>query len=170
MGCMLGQEILRVYEHLIKLVADIPSSCRDRKIFEGTGGKVSIADLIAYQIGWGRCLIRWYEAGIKGEEPQMPGEGFSKWEYVAMARYFYQQYCYDSSEKQMAEFHQVVSRIIEIVLIEERAGNLDIAGIWPWCTLPSGKKWPLSKWVQVNTISPYKRASQLISKQRQVFT
>ena len=161
---ILSQDIHREYNRLVKSITDIPLSVRTLKIIDGTGGKVSPADLIAYQIGWGHCLIRWYEAGINGKIPEMPGEGFSTWNYVGIARHFYQKYQYDSAETQMTIFHRVVLRILEIVDVENQKGNLDALGIWPWCTLPSGKQWPFSKWVKINTSSPYKRASSLIKK------
>lgn len=69
----LSQEIQREYDKLINLIASIPVSSRILKQIEGTGGKVSITDHVAYQIGWGKCLIGWYESGIKGEVPIMPG-------------------------------------------------------------------------------------------------
>lgn len=148
----------------MEIVISIPIYARISKTINGTGGKVSIAELIAYQIGWGKCLIRWYEAGIQGKVPEMPGEGFLTWDYIAIARYFYQKYIHDSADQQMKVFHQTVSRIFEIVHIEHQMGNLDRMGVWQWCTLSSGKKWSLGKWIQVNTVSPYKRAAQLIKK------
>lgn len=160
----LTQDIQNAYDQFIKLVIDIPIAKRQVKAIEGTGGKVSVTDLIAYQIGWSRCLIRWYEAGIKGEQPEMPGEGFSKWDYVEIAKHFYQKYGYDASSQQLKVFHETVSQILEITQKEQQTGNLDQEGIWPWCTLSSGKKWPLSKWIRINIVSPYKRASQLIKK------
>ncbi|MDP1608320.1 MAG: ClbS/DfsB family four-helix bundle protein [Chlamydiales bacterium] len=164
-SCTLSQDILREYNRLVELVAQIPSSVRTLKTFDGTGGKVSVADLIAYQIGWGKCLIRWYEAGIQEEMPKMPGEGFLTWDYTGLAHHFYQTYQFDSAEEQMSIFHQTVLHILEIVEAEHQTGNLDRAEVWPWCTLPSGKKWPLSKWIRVNTASPYKRAARLIKKE-----
>ena len=125
-------------------------------------GKISVSELIAYQIGWGKCLIRWYEAGILKEPCEMPGEGFSTWNYVAIAQHFYKKYLYDSFTEQMAVFQEVVFRILEIIEEEDRAGRLEKVGVWPWCTLPGGKQWPLSKWIRVNTVSPYKRAVRLI--------
>ena len=47
---------------------------------------------------------------------------------------------------------------------EHETGNLNKIGVWPWCTLASGKQWPLSKWIRVNTVSPYKRAASMIRK------
>lgn len=162
MHSQLVQDIQREKDRLVKTVASVPISSRTLKIIDGTGGKVSIADLIAYQIGWGKCLIRWYASGIRGETPEMPGDGFLKWDYVAIARHFYQKYQYDASHQQMEVFDTVVSQLLEIVKIEEQANQLDQIGVWAWCTLTSGKQWPLSKWIRVNTASPYKRAAQLI--------
>lgn len=154
----LSQEIQREYNRLTKLIASVPSSARNLKKIDGTGGKVSISDLIAYQIGWGLCVIRWYETGIKGEMPEMPGEGFSKWDYSAIAHHFYQKYQGEQA------FQRVVFRLIEIVEKEYQTGNLEKIGVWPWCTLSSGKQWPLSKWIRVNTCAPYRRAYGLIRK------
>ncbi|MBI5345652.1 MAG: ClbS/DfsB family four-helix bundle protein [Chlamydiae bacterium] len=161
----LSKEILREYTRLIELVTPLSITFRTLKEIDGTGGKVSVADVIAYQIGWGKCLISWYEAGLKKEMPQMPGDGFSTWDYTAIARHFYKKYQYDSFHKQEKIFHNVVTQILKIVEKEFKTGNLDKEGIWPWCSLKSGKKWSLSKFIKVNTSSPYKRAVLLIKKE-----
>lgn len=164
MSSPLSQDIQKAYDQLIKVVSNVSASKRLNKTIEGTGGKVSVVDLIAYQIGWGKCLIRWYEVGNKGDFPEMPGDGFSKWDYIAIAKHFYKQYLYDASTQQMEVFEKVVFQILEITQKEQQTGNLDQEGVWPWCTLSSGKKWPLSKWIRVNTVSPYRRAIQLLKK------
>lgn len=160
----LSREILKEYLGLIEVVTSLPFSFRDLKEIEGTGGNVSVGDIIAYQIGWGKCLIRWYEAGIKQEVPEMPGEGFSNWHYVTIAYHFYQKYQYDLGEEQERIFHQVITRILEIVEKENKTGNLNKLGVWSWCSLQSGKPWTLCKWIKVNTSSPYKRATLMIKK------
>lgn len=153
---MMAKEIQREYERLAELISPLSPSERKIKAIEGK----SIDDLIAYQIGWGSCLIRWYEAGVNGEMPEMPGEGFSKWDYTSIARHFYCKYA--SAPDLDEKFRQIVLRIIDIAHKEEQ--SLDKTGIWPWCTLPSGKEWTLGKWIRVNTIAPYKRAYSLIKK------
>jgi hypothetical protein len=160
----LSREIKKEYDRLMNSIASIPVSFRNLKMIEGTGGTVSVTDLIAYQIGWGKCLIRWYESGIKGENPEMPGEGFLKWDYVAIAQHFYTKYQYDRIDQQEQAFHQVVSQLVNIVEKELQSGNLEQIGVWSWCTLLSGKQWPLCKWIRVNTSAPYKRAYSAIRK------
>ena len=125
---------------------------------------MSVADLVAYQIGWDKLLIDWYEAGLEGKMPLMPGEGFARWDYVGLAKHFYAKYAYDSGPEQLKKLHNVVLLIIEIVEKEYKSGNLDKMGVWLWCTLRSGKQWPLSKWIMVNTVAPYKRAVSLVKK------
>lgn len=137
---------------------------------EAAEGKVSVSDLIAYQIGWGKRLLDWYKTGIQGKLPEMPGEGFSSWDYTAISKHFYQKYQYDRARKQRLEFYKVVTQILEIVETEHQTGNLDQIGIWPWCRLKSGKEWPFSKWVRVNTVAPYKRARSLLRKSIREFS
>ncbi len=156
----LSNDIVSAYEKLVGALVHIPSEARLNKA--RSDENLSIADLIAYQIGWGTLLIGWYEAGIRGEVPVMPGEGFSKWDYKGLASHFYQKYHIDGYLKQEKVFSEVVKKIVEIVEKEYHTGNLDKIGVWQWCTLASGKQWPLSKWVRVNTVSPYARATRIM--------
>jgi hypothetical protein len=160
----LGTLIKTEYNILMVMLSQVPPQSRTLKLLEGTGGKVSVADVVAYQIGWGTLLLGWYETGIQGKMPDMPGEGFATWDYRGLARHFYTKFHYDGSHEQDQKFHGIVQHILEIVEKEYQTDNLDKAGVWPWCTLSSGKQWPLSKWIRVNTVAPYKRASSLIRR------
>jgi hypothetical protein len=160
----LCQDILKEYTQLLEAINASPIQDLDKKRIEGTGGKVSIRDLIAYQIGWGKCVIRWYEAGINNKMPEMPGDGFKTWDYTSIAKHFYEKYLYSDIKKQLKVFSKNVEHILDIIEKENQTGNLNKLEIWSWCTLQSGKHWPLSKWIIINTASPYKRAALLIKK------
>lgn len=151
--------------HAISLVAE--TGFRSKK-YIGTGGQVSAADIIAYQIGWGKLLISWYEAGIEGTTCAMPGGGFNTWDYTNIALHFYTQYAKLSPEELKQEFEDVMQKIISITEKEYTFGRLEKNGVWTWCTLQSGKEWPLSKWITVNTVAPYKRARTLLKKKKTV--
>ncbi|MBA3721112.1 MAG: ClbS/DfsB family four-helix bundle protein [Parachlamydiaceae bacterium] len=159
----LGLSVIFAYNKLIKTISTISIELCESKYIEGTGGIVSVRDLVAYQIGWGKLVIYWYNAGKLKRVPDMPGEGFTAWDYVGLAKHFYVKYHLKSLIEQLQEFYQIVAEILSIIELESSEGNLDKVGVWSWCTLKSGKHWPLSKWIQVNTISPYKRASKLIN-------
>ena len=160
----LGQNIQKEYNALIKVIASMNDQSCLLKRLELCGDTITVSDLIAYQIGWGTLLINWYKAGLEVKVPQMPGEGFYQWDYKGLARHFYKKYSYDTTAKQHKKFYQVVECVIKIVEEKYKQGNLDKVGIWEWCTLPSGKELPFSKWVKVNTSAHYKRAKALLRK------
>ncbi|MGB8467392.1 MAG: ClbS/DfsB family four-helix bundle protein [Candidatus Babeliales bacterium] len=160
----LSIEICKEYNNLIQLIAAVNHPQYDKIIMNGTGDNITIRDLIAYQIGWGNLLISWYNAGITNEHMSMPGEGFNTWNYKGLAHLFYVKYKYSDINEQLSVLHNTVHTILIIVEQEYKNNNLDACGIWQWCTLKSGKEWPLSKWIRINTVAPYKRATALIKK------
>lgn len=162
----LSQAIQKEYNKLLKLVAKIPEKDRHAKLMDGNNnfGKISVNDIIAYQIGWGNLVIGWYQAGIRNQMPEMPGEGFATWDYEGLAHLFYRKYQYKNFDDQAKQFFRVVKQIIDIVEKEFATGNLDKEGVWSWCTLSSGSQWPLSKWITINTAAPYKSGAALIKK------
>lgn len=162
----LSRLIQERYNALLHEALNVSEANRTEKTLNLSGHMVSVNEVIAYQIGWGKLLIGWYEAGINGSTPVMPGEGFITWDYKGLALHFYEKCCYSNVAEQHREFKSIVSRIIEIVEKEFETENLDKEAVWSWCTLKSGKQWPLGKWVQVNTAAPYKRACDLIKKFR----
>lgn len=153
--CPLSQEMQKEAARQFKALAQIPIEHRQERW---------IVERIAYQIGWGQLLLYWYHTGIQGKTPQMPGDGFTKWDYKAIAQHFNQKYLYDQGRQQETAFQDMLPDILAMVEQEHHAGNLDRLGVWPWCTLPSGKEWPLSKWIRVNTIAPWKATTLLLKK------
>jgi hypothetical protein len=161
----LSKSIQKEYNKLINLVVKIPEKDRYALIIDGTGGiKINVDDVIANQIGWGNLLLGWYEAGLQDRLPEMPGEGFTTWDYPALAQLFYKKYQYKDSNEQAKHFFRIVKQIIDIVEKEHNTKNLDKEGVWRWCQLSSGREWPLSKWITVNTVTPYKSAALAIKK------
>lgn len=163
-SCSLSQSIAQESSKLITLISQLPLHDFRVKKYEGTGGLVSVADILAYQIGWATLVIEWYTNGINNRTFVMPGEGFTTWNYNGLSLHFYRKYETISHNELIQTFSTLVTTIITIVEKEYTLHNLDALGIWPWCRLQSGKEWPLSKWIQVKTVSPYKRAQQIIKK------
>jgi hypothetical protein len=161
----ISSEILNAYKKLLKPILQISETHFFENLYDGTGGKVSAAKIISYQIGWGTFLLTWYKSGVANKKIVMPGDGFDTWNYKKIAVYFYQKYASLSQEKLLRMFECVVRDIVLITEKEYASGNLDTIGVWQWCRLKSGKEWPLSKWIRVNTIAPYKRAALLITRQ-----
>ena len=159
----LSSEILNAYKKLLQKVQTIPQDNFFKKLYEMSDIKVSAADIIAYQIGWGELLVYWYQSGVQKIEFTMPGDGFEKWDYHNIALFFHKKHSHFSRTELLDKFNTIVGDIVKIADHEFMSDNLNTPGIWKWCTLKSGKEWPLSKWIRVNTIAPYKKAYTLIT-------
>ena len=116
----------------------------------GLAGGISPCDLIAYQIGWGRRLLAWEASEAGGGVAEMPAPGF-KWNQLgALAQAFYVEHREHSLAQLLTEFEALAGDLrgcIEAIPEDELFG----LGRRRWAR----PKWPLVKWIQVNTIAPY---------------
>lgn len=138
------------YSKLIKELATIPE--QETRLPE-IEGEISACDLLAYQIGWGRLLLQWDKDELQGKPSQMPAPGF-KWNQLGLlAQSFYAHHCNSSLSQLHAEFAELAEQIRQFILDNEES-TLFEQGKRNW----AGDKWPLVKWIQVNTIAPYQSA------------
>ena len=159
----LKNKLIAAHKKLQEIVERVPAGDRKKKQISFTGGLCSVCDILAYQVGWGTLLLGWYRAGLKNEMPVMPCKGFD-WDYNALADHFYTKYNRNTLRFLKNSLEQIVDELGIVIEKETQSGNLDKLGVWPWCRLKSGKEWTLSKWIQVNTIAPYTRATSAIRK------
>jgi hypothetical protein len=120
-------------------------------------GQVSVCDILAYQIGWGKLLIGWEAAEKNGLKPAMPAEGYQWNQLGVLARSFYQTYQNFSLMELKREFEKSVQHILQWIdaMNEEEIWHLNQRH---W----TGNKWPIGKWIQVNTVAPYTSARRKI--------
>lgn len=143
------------YAKLMAESADIPQHLERDTSLEGN---VSVADIIAYQVGWGHLLINWYKTGKNGALPVTPAEGF-KWNQLGLlAAHFYATYK-DRSLHQLQEDLRLVVKEVEAIINENSQEQLYSLNVYNWTG-----KWPLGRWINVNTSSPYKSATAKIRK------
>jgi hypothetical protein len=53
----LANSIIKEYASLLRAISQIPPDAYELKKIEWTGGKVSVRDVVAYQIGWGTLVL-----------------------------------------------------------------------------------------------------------------
>ena len=116
-------------------------------------GLTSPADQIAHQLGWGECLLRWDATEESGRAPDMPATGYKWSEIRQLADSFYDEWRGTSLTDLRAEFAALRDRIREWIasLSDDELFSI---GARDW----AGDKWPIVKWIQVNTIAPYAAA------------
>lgn len=138
------------YEKLDKEF-DVIDSDNERK--HGIEGNVSCCDILAYQIGWGRLLTGWEKTELRGKKPEMPASGF-KWNQLGeLAKTFYTEQSKKSLQQLRKEFSQLHKELADwIDSLSEKELFQPAQRQW------IGDKWAMVKWIQINTIAPYKSA------------
>jgi hypothetical protein len=144
------------YSKLIKEAGAVPLDLE--RIPELEGG-LSPCDLIAYQIGWGKLLLSWEDLEIHGKTVHMPAPGF-KWNQLGLlAESFYQEQHEQTLKHLLVQF-EVLKERIHLFIESKSEDTLFGIGKRRW----AGQKWPLAKWIQVNTIAPYGSATAKLRK------
>lgn len=116
---------------------------------------------LSYQIGWTVLLLSWESDELNGIHVKTPTPEF-KWNNLAeLHKSFYQSY----GSYSLKEQREILSeKVIEILTWIE---NLDENTLFlpeqrKWATTPA--KWPLYKWIHINTVAPFKSFRSQIRK------
>jgi hypothetical protein len=141
--------IITEYEKLRAELETIPDNLAHKNTLEKGG---SVCDVVAYQIGWGTLLLGWHSVGKKGDIPVLPAQGY-KWNQLgSLAQKFYADYSNKSFKQLLSLFDETVRNILKMVHEQSEVQLYEI-GVYAWTA-----KWPLGRWINVNTSSPYKSA------------
>jgi hypothetical protein len=148
--------LVTAYSKLHEEATSIP---KDLERDPGIEGGISPCDLIAYQIGWGKLLLSWDALEAQGDKVEMPAPGF-KWNQLGLlAKHFYREQSNQSLEQLLAQFKTLQLEIQQFVESNNEDTLFGI-GRRRW----AGQKWPLIKWIQVNTVAPYESARAKLRK------
>lgn len=142
---------------LIKKLNSIPSSQVFKPSMEGHAKNttMSVANLIAYLIGWGELVLEWHRKEKEGITIEFPETGY-KWNQLGLlAQKFYKDYEYIDSYQELLE--KLVTTNNKIVELINSYSNEQLYG-QPWC-----KQWTRGRMIQFNTASPYKNATNRIN-------
>jgi hypothetical protein len=148
------EELLsNLYEAYRKLDSEFDAVSIQMERHPGIEGNISCCDVLAYQIGWAKLPMGWDGSELKGRSPVMPAKGY-KWNQLgSLAESFYEKNAEKSLKMLRAEFKNVFTKLIKWV---ESFSDTELFDLHQrqW----AGEKWAVVKWVQVNTIAPYRSA------------
>ncbi len=126
------------------------------------------AQMIAYQLGWMNLLLSWDKAELDGKKVITPTAEY-KWNQLGgLYESFYEKYNYCSLIQLKELFSTSVEQVITWVdsFSDEELFTQDIRK-WASST-PS--KWPVWKWVHINTVAPFKSFRTKIRKWKKINT
>jgi hypothetical protein len=113
------------------------------------GTMISVADLVAYLIGWNTLVLKWHDRDRAGLSVDFPATGFGWNELGRLAQRFYADQTGLSFPDRLDRLTAAEARIVALV------NGLDQAALYgaPWY-----KTHTLGRMIQLNTASPYRNA------------
>ena len=137
-----------------KLAADLqtvpPERMRDCTLDGHTAGTlISVADLVAYLIGWNELVLKWHRQKRDHLPVDFPETGFKWNELGLLAQKFYRDYALLSYEELFARLATAKDSIV--ALVSECADD-ELYGL-PWY-----EKYTFGRMIQLNTAAPYANA------------
>jgi len=109
------------------------------------GTEISVGDTIAYLIGWGKLVLKWYALKSNNQAVDFPETGYKWNELGQLAQFFHSQYHEWSYENLLTEFKVTITNIL--LLVESLNNKKLYAESWY-------EQYTLGKMIQFNTSSP----------------
>ncbi|MEQ4618829.1 MAG: ClbS/DfsB family four-helix bundle protein [Corticimicrobacter sp.] len=149
--------IRTTYRKLATDLASIPPEYARIATMEGhaQGTYMSVADLVAYLIGWNLLVLKWCNARSSGQPVDFPETGYKWNELGRLAQKFYADQANVAYPELLQQFEQVHGRILSLVEAESDAALYGT----PWY-----EKYTLGRMIQLNTASPYANARGRLRK------
>lgn len=145
------------YDKLRKELLSVPHNLTVEKTLEGhaKGTQMSINDLVAYLIGWGKLVLKWIGKKDKNEPVDFPETDYKWNELGLLAQKFYSDYKDMNYLNLLEKLDQVVADILNVT---NKKTNKELYEM-PWYG-----KYTLGRMIQLNTASPYTNARGRIRK------
>ncbi|MEL6815675.1 MAG: ClbS/DfsB family four-helix bundle protein [Cyanobacteria bacterium J06598_3] len=153
----LAQAIQTAFEKLLVDYSEIPEGFSREIGVAGNvkGTEISVCDTVAYLIGWGKLVLKWYELRSKNLEVDFPETGYQWNELGKLASHFHAQYQSWPYEKLLLAFQSTTNQILRLI---DSLSNDELYG-QNWY-----KTYTLGRMIQLNTSSPMKNIRTKVRK------
>jgi hypothetical protein len=115
-----------------------------------TRGGWSVKDILAHLAEWQQMNIRWYEAGLRGEKPELPAPGLTWREIPRLNQMIYRKHRRRSLRAIQHDYRLNHDRIVALVKSLTNS-DLTTLGRYSW----TGPSWTLSDYFRANTAAHY---------------
>lgn len=118
----------------------------------------SVKDVIAHLVEWKKMFLRWYAAGLRGENPRTPADDLNWNQTPLLNERIYRKWKDERLEVVMAEFESTYAKMLELArsLPEDQLFQKQL---YPWLRV-----WPLARWIAAQTSSHYRWARTRIRR------
>ncbi|WP_281558000.1 ClbS/DfsB family four-helix bundle protein [Thalassomonas sp. RHCl1] len=123
------------------------------------GTEISVSDTLAYLIGWGKLVLKWYKRKAAGQAVDLPETGYKWNELGRLAQDFHRQYQNWTYRDLMSEFKSTTDELL--ALIDSLSNHELYHETWY-------EKYTLGKMIQFNTSSPMKNMRSKVRKFKKI--
>lgn len=155
-------EIKQRYQKYIAEFEKIPEDLRNRRTDEVDK---TPSENLSYQLGWLSLLLGWKEEEKAGIEVQTLAEGY-KWNNLGgLYQSFYDTYREETLDEQMQQLNK---KVMDLCLWIETLTDRELfePDQRKWATTKA--KWPLYKWVHINSVAPFTNFRTKICKWKKI--
>ncbi|WP_418642173.1 ClbS/DfsB family four-helix bundle protein [Vibrio chaetopteri] len=158
--------VLAINSIFPKLLADyrqIPEELSREIGVEGNvkGTQISVCDTVAYLIGWGQLVLKWYTLKSQGKQVDFPETGYKWNELGLLAESFHRKYQHWSYEELLIDLESTTDKVL---LLISTLSDDELYGV-EWY-----EKWTLGRMIQFNTSSPMKNMRTKVRRFSRKFT
>jgi hypothetical protein len=116
----------------------------------------SVKDILAHLVDWEQRLILWYQAGLRGENPETPAPGMTWRDLPKLNQQGYERHKDQPLDQVLEEFENSYRQVLSLVesMSEEEIFTEDV---YAW----TGNS-PLLTWIAANTYKHYNWAKRQI--------
>lgn len=118
----------------------------------------SVKDLLAVRVWWTEHVIDWVEAGIRGEVPTTPAPGYRWNETPRLNADVVAENRRRSYRSILARLEQGYGRVMDTIDSLDDTELLEV-GVFPWAG-----KYPVARWISINTTRQYLTARTYIRR------
>jgi hypothetical protein len=157
----LYEAITLAFEKIVSDYSTIPDGYVRVKGVEGNikGTEISVSDTLAYLIGWGRLVLKWYDRMTSGKAVDFPETGYKWSDLGKLAQDIHSQYQEWEYDDLLSAFKKTTNDILTLV---ESLSEQELYGA-NWY-----EKYTLGRMIQFNTSSPMKNMRTKVRKFKRV--
>ena len=115
-----------------------------------TRGGWSVKDILAHLVEWQQMNLRWYEAGLRGETPELPAPELTWRELPRLNDRIYRKHRRRSLQVILHKYHSSHDQIVAVIR-SLKDSDLVALGRYSW----TGPNWTLSDYFRANTAAHY---------------
>lgn len=119
----------------------------------------TVKELLAVRAWWTDAVVKWVQAGQEGEHPITPAKGYSWKDTTKLNNEIAKKSKKQSYKAIRGKLDKSYSKLLETIDSLDDHELMDL-GVFEW----AGEKWPVSRWLSVNTARQYVTARKFIRK------